>query len=47
MLFEKKIDVNVQSEKYNNALYKTSKKDYNQIMQMLFDKKINVNVRVK
>ena len=43
-LFEKKIDVNVQNEKYDNALQTTSNENRDQMMQILL-KKITKSIK--
>ena len=43
MLLDKDVNINAQVKYYNNALQVASKRGNNQVMQMLFDKKANVN----
>ena len=45
MLLEKRIDVNVQDETYDNALQTTSFENHDKMMQMLLEKKVDVNVQ--
>lgn len=44
ILFEMKVDINVWDRYYNKILQTTLYKDYNQVIQMLFKKKVDINI---
>ncbi len=43
MLLDKDVNINAQVKYYNNALQAALERGNNQVMQMLLDKKANVN----
>ena len=43
MLLDKGVDINAESERYDNALQIASVKNYDQVMQILLDKGVDVN----
>ena len=42
---DKKVDVNVQNDYYDNVLQIASNKNHNKMTQILFDKEVNVNIQ--